>query len=151
MGDGILAYLLAVLAGVLNMLQSGSNATLNEKLGAGPVVPALVVYAAGALGVLAAWPFLGSSLEGITGRAGAVPWWGWIGGLLGAFYVVVTLTQAKAMGAGAFTAVTLTAAVVTSLVLDHWGLLGFEVRPLTALRVVGGVLMVAGVGLVARF
>ena len=45
---------------------------------------------------------------------------------------------------------TLTAAVVTSLVLDHYGLLGFEVRPLTALRVLGGVMMVAGVGLVAR-
>jgi transporter family-2 protein len=146
-----MAYLLAILAGILNMLQSGSNSTLNQKLDAGPVVPALVVYAAGALGVLAASPFIGKSTDGLLRNAGQVPWWGWVGGLMGAFYVVVTLTEAKAMGAGAFTAVTLTAAVVTSLVLDHYGLLGFEVRPLTMLRVLGGVLMVAGVGLVAKF
>ena len=144
-------YLLALVAGVLNMLQSGSNATLHQKLDSGPVVPALVVYLTGMLAVLAAAPFIGRSAEGVMGRLGEVPWWGWIGGAMGAFYVVVTLTQAKAMGAGAFTAVTLTAAVVTSLLLEHYGLMGFELRPLTALRVLGGVLMVAGVGLVARF
>lgn len=144
-------YLLAVVAGVLNMLQSGSNATLHQKLDSGPVVPALVVYVTGMVAVLAAAPFIGRSAAGAMGRAGEVPWWGWIGGAMGAFYVVVTLTQAKSMGAGAFTAVTLTAAVVTSLLLDHYGLLGFELRSLTPLRVLGGALMVAGVGLVARF
>ncbi|WP_338665137.1 DMT family transporter [Pararoseomonas sp. SCSIO 73927] len=146
-----MAYILAAIAGVLNMLQSGSNATLNERLGAGSVVPALVVYLVGILGVLAAAPFIGRPADGLLRHAGTVPWWGWIGGLLGAFYVVVTLTQAKAMGAGPFTAVTLTAAIVTSLVLDHFGLLGFEVHPASALRLLGGALMVAGVVLVARF
>ncbi|MCR0983914.1 DMT family transporter [Roseomonas populi] len=146
-----MAYILAAIAGVLNMLQSGSNATLNGKLEAGPVVPALVVYLVGILGVLAASPFIGKPAEGLLRNAGTVPWWGWIGGLLGAFYVVVTLTQAKAMGAGPFTAVTLTAAVVASLVLDHFGLLGFDVHPISALRLLGGALMVAGVVLVARF
>lgn len=146
-----MAYLLAIIAGVLNMLQSGSNSTLNQKLNAGPVAPALVVYLTGIVAVLIASPFIGRPLSGVLGRVGDVPWWGWIGGAMGAFYVVVTLTEAKAMGAGAFTAITLTAAVITSLLLDHYGLLGFEVRPLTALRIIGGVLMVAGVGLVARF
>ena len=144
-------YLLALVAGVLNMLQSGSNSTLNEKLEAGPVLPALAVYLTGIVAILAAAPFIGRPVAGVLDRVGAVPWWGWIGGAMGAFYVVVTLTQAKAMGAGAFTAITLTAAVVTSLVLDHYGLLGFDMRPLTGLRVLGGVLMVVGVGLVARF
>ncbi|WP_458094828.1 DMT family transporter [Roseomonas sp. WA12] len=149
-----MAYLLAAIAGILNTLQSGANATLHERLGAGPVVPALVVYAAGALGVLAAWPFLGGFGSGSGAalrQAGEVPWWGWVGGLMGAFYVVVTLTQAKAMGAGPFTAVTLTAAVVASLAMDHFGLLGFEVHPASAMRLLGGALMVVGVVLVARF
>ncbi|MBP0495196.1 DMT family transporter [Pararoseomonas indoligenes] len=146
-----MAYLLAAIAGILNMLQSGTNATLNDRLEAGPVVPALVVYLVGILGVLAAAPFIGKPAEGMLRNAATVPWWGWIGGMLGAFYVVVTLIQAKSMGAGPFTAVTLTAAVVTSLVLDHFGLLGFEVHPASALRLLGGALMVAGVVLVARF
>lgn len=146
-----MAYLIAVLAGILNMLQSGSNATLNEKLGVGPAVPALIVYAGGILSVLMLWPWLGKPLAPLAANAAGVPWWAWIGGLLGAVYVLTTLTVAKGMGAGAFTAVTLTAAIVTSLLLDRYGLMGFEQRPLTLLRGIGGALMVGGVLLVARF
>ena len=144
-------YVIAVIAGILNMLQSGTNATLHDKLKVGPVVPAIVVYAGGIVGVLAASPFLAKGTGTLATNAGSVPWWGWTGGLLGAVYVVATLTLAKNMGAGAFTAITLTAAIATSLVLDHFGLLGFEVRSLSTLRVLGGVLMIGGVALIARF
>lgn len=146
-----MAYLLAIVAGMLNMLQSGSNSTLNEKLGVGPVLPAIIVYAGGIIGVLAAAPFIGRSAGALAVNAPHVPWWAWIGGLLASVYVVATLTVAKGMGAGAFTAVTLTAAVVTSLVLDHYGLLGFEVRSMSIWRAVGAMLMIGGVGLIARF
>ncbi|MCI0752307.1 DMT family transporter [Teichococcus vastitatis] len=145
-----MAYLFAILAGILNMVQSGSNATLNEKLGAGPVLPGLVVYLGGILGLLLAAPFLWQPAGAALRNAGSVPWWGWIGGLLASGYVIATLTIAKGMGAGAFTAVTLTAAVVTSILLDHFGLFGFEVRAATGLRLLGGALMIAGVVLVAR-
>jgi len=146
-----MTYLFAILAGILNMLQSGSNSTLAQKLNVGPVVPALITYGGGMLAVLLASPWIGKPLDGLARNAATVPWWGWIGGLLASVYVVATLTVAKGMGAGVFTAVTLTAAILTSLVLDHYGLMGFEVRQLSTWRVVGGLLMVAGVGLIARF
>lgn len=75
-----------------------------------------------------------------------VPWWGWIGGLLGAVYVLVTLTSAP----DPIPPLTLTAAVVTSVLLDHFGLVGFEVRPLSLLRVPGCMLMIGWVVLIAR-
>ena len=57
-GRGV-AYLLAIIAGALNMMQGGANATLNERLNAGPVVPALVAYAGGVASMLVLAPFLG--------------------------------------------------------------------------------------------
>ena len=141
---------LALLAGALNTVQSGTNATLNKVLGQ-PVLAALAVYAGGVAGALLASPFLGLSWHGLGGRAAQVPWWGWIGGLLGAVYVLVTLTSAQKLGAGPYTALTLTAAVVTSVLLDHFGLVGFEVRSLSLLRVLGCALMVGGVVLIARY
>ncbi len=42
--------------------------------------------------------------------AGA-PWWAWTGGLCGALYVAGTLFFAARLGAGVFTALTITAGV----------------------------------------
>ncbi|ONH81777.1 hypothetical protein APZ41_018100, partial [Roseomonas mucosa] len=51
---------MALLAGALNTVQSGTNATLNKVLGQ-PVLAALAVYAGGVAGALLASPFLGLS------------------------------------------------------------------------------------------
>ena len=47
--------------------------------------------------------------------------------------------------------VTVTVAIVTSLVMDHFGLLGFEIHKAGLARIAGGILMVAGIGLIAAF
>ncbi|PZP47307.1 MAG: hypothetical protein DI601_04045 [Azospirillum brasilense] len=57
----------------------------------------------------------------------------------------------RKLGAGPYTALTLTAAVVTSVLLDHFGLVGFEVRSLSLPRVLGCALMIGGVVLIARY
>jgi transporter family-2 protein len=44
-----------------------------------------------------------------------------------------------------------TAAVVVSLALDHFGLVGFEEHRANPWRLLGAALMIAGVALVARF
>jgi bacterial/archaeal transporter family-2 protein len=44
-----------------------------------------------------------------------------------------------------------TAAVVVSLALDHFGLVGFEEHRASPWRLLGAALMIAGVGLVAPF
>lgn len=55
------------------------------------------------------------------------------------------------IGAAPFIGLTVTAAVITSLVMDHFGLLGFKVHAASVGRVVGACLMLAGLALVARF
>lgn len=144
-------FMIAIVAGIMNMVQAGANSTLNEKLGANPVVPALVVYLGGILGVLVAAPFFDKPVSIALHNATLAPWWSWIGGLLGAVYVLTMLVVAKSMGAGPFTAVTVTAAVVTGLVLDHLGWVGFEVHTINVPRIAGGLLMVGGVALIARY
>jgi bacterial/archaeal transporter family-2 protein len=47
--------------------------------------------------------------------------------------------------------VTLTASLLTSIALDHFGLVGFKPHPVTPLRGVGAGLLVAGIWLIARF
>ncbi len=81
----------------------------------------------------------------------AMPWWAVVGGLVGAVQVYAGLTLVTEVGAGAFMGFTVTAALLASLLIDHFGWLRMEQHALTPLRALGGLLLVAGVALIARF
>ncbi len=143
-----LLYVFVALAGALTAVETGANATLTKKLG-GPWWPAVFfsVLSLGCLAVAAAVaraPFPAGKLSG-------VPWWGWTGGVISALYIVSTLIAPGRLGSGLFTGLTVTAAIVTSIALDHFGLIGFPVHPAGVGRLIGGALMVAGLICVAVF
>jgi transporter family-2 protein len=144
-----LLYLFAIVAGALNTVQSGANVTLNKSLEQ-PILAALVVAAVGATVYLLAAPFMGLGVPSAE-KVAAVPWWGWLGGALGAVYVLSMILIAGRVGAAAFTGLTVTSAIVTSILLDHFGWLGFDVHVAGLWRLLGGVLMIAGLLLVCIF
>ena len=143
----ILIGLLAIMAGVLNTVQSGANATLNKSLEQ-PVMAALVVTAANVAVYLLASPFLGMSWPGAE-RIAQTPWWAWIGGALGAVYVLTAILFADRLGAAVFTGLTVTAGILTSIVLDHFGWVGFQQHTAGLWRIAGGAIMIGGLLLVS--
>ena len=142
--------LFAVLAGISNPLQSGSNSALNKAIGS-PVPAALIVYLVGGACVLACTPFLGLGTRGAGAKLLGLPWWAFIGGVCNALFLLCTLLVTRKLGSATFTTAVVIAAVITSLALDHWGLMGFPVRPATPLRLVGGLLAVGSVVMIAIF
>jgi transporter family-2 protein len=80
-----------------------------------------------------------------------MPWWAWLGGILGGCVVLAQFVVARKIGAAPFLGLLVTAGVVTSIVLDHFGWVGFEPHPASLWRILGGCLMVIGVALVAYF
>jgi len=80
-----------------------------------------------------------------------MPWWAPLGGLVGAFAVVAGLVYVGKVGAGAFAGLTITANILMSLVIDKFGLFGMQTHALSAGRMVGAALMVAGIALISRF
>lgn len=144
----ILFYIFAIAAGSGNPVQAGANAELNKGL-ARPIWSTLLVYAIGLAGVLILELIFREARPSFT--SGTLPWWAWTGGLLSIGSTVAGLTLAHKLGSGVFTGLNLTAALLSSVVLDHFGLLGFETHPASALRITGSALMVVGIWLVARF
>ena len=57
---------------------------------------------------------------------------------------------ADKIGAAAFTGITLTAGILLSVLLDHFGWVGFEEHRASWTRLLGVSLLVIGVALVAR-
>jgi bacterial/archaeal transporter family-2 protein len=82
---------------------------------------------------------------------GSMPWWAPLGGLVGAVAVVAGLIFVNKVGAGAFAGLTITANILMSLAIDHYGWFGIAEHPLNGWRALGAALMVAGIALVARF
>ena len=145
-----LLYGLAVFAGVLNAVQPGCNTVLKKGLEL-PFVAGITVAAVTFTSLLLAGLLFGQISWPSSERVAQVPWWGWVGGAFGAVYVMSMLLVAERVGAALFLGLTVTTAIVTSLVLDHFGWVGFKEHPVSVWRALGGLLMIAGLGLIAKF
>jgi len=81
---------------------------------------------------------------------GEVPWWGWLGGLVGAGYVTSVFLLLPQIGAAATIALTVAGQQLAGLAVDHFGLLRLPHRPVRAARLLGVLVLLAGVLLFQR-
>lgn len=146
----IWGYLLfALLAGAMLPFQFGINAQLARWIES-PVRATLVSFAVGTLALfVVAVPLLRGWPAGE--RLGAAPWWVWVGGLLGAFYVLGSIVTAPRLGAVTLVAAILAGQAIASLMVDHFGWVGFPEHPISPGRLAGVALVAAGVALVRIF
>ncbi len=149
MGVNWIMYLLAVAAGAMNPAQAGANAELRKSIDQ-PLFSAIAVYLSGLIGVLIIQFILRQPWPAAAKLAHA-PWWAWTGGVLSIAATLAGITFAQKMGSGVFTGISVTASLITSIVLDNYGWIGFKVHPASWPRALGCVLMVAGLWMVAKF
>lgn len=144
----LLAWL-ALVAGTCIPTQAGINARLSL-WARSPVLAAGISFLVGTLalaGYLLASRFPLPPLR----SAAEQPWWLWSGGVLGAFFVAVTIYLAPRLGAANMLAWVLTGQMTAAMFLDHFGLLGYPLHPFSAGRAAGVLLLVAGVLMIRIF
>jgi bacterial/archaeal transporter family-2 protein len=144
-----LLLLFAFVAGAALPVQFSINAVLRGFVG-GPAVAATISFFGGTLALIVvalalreSWP-LGEAVA----RA---PGWAWVGGLLGALFVLATIIVIPRLGAATTVGLILAGQVLASIVIDHFGLIRVPVHELNIPRLAGAVLIVIGVALVQRF
>jgi bacterial/archaeal transporter family-2 protein len=144
------AYLLfAFAAGVVLPFQAGINAELADWLGS-PVRAAFISFLTGTVLLLFAAALVFRPVPSLA-RLGDAPWWVWLGGALGAFYVLGSIVSAPKLGAATLIALIVAGQAVASVVVDHFGWVGFPEQHLSAGRLAGIALLGAGVVLVRVF
>ena len=148
-----IAIVIAIAAGVANPFQAGTNAELNKQMGH-PALAGVWVYLSGLVGLLviaaAMRQFAPAQLGRASAAAGQVPWWAWLGGLISIGSTMAGLLFAQRLGSGVFTSLSLTASLVTSVLLDQLGWIGFKQHSASPARLAGCALLIAGVWLVSR-
>lgn len=144
----LLLLVLAFLGGAVLPFQVGINSQLRQWLGS-PVLASLVSFAVGAAGLAVFALVLRLPVPGLN-RLSVAPLWVWAGGLLGAFYVFVTIFVAPRLGATVLAVLIVAGQVMTSLAVDHFGLAGFVRHPVTLWRLVGAAVVLAGVAMIRK-
>lgn len=141
--------LLAFVAGVCATTQAGINSQL--RLWANdPVLAAMISFAVGTAALLfyvlilrIPWPASKTICYS--------PWWIWTGGLLGAFLVAATIVLVPELGAATMMAIMISGQMIAGVILDHFGLAGYEEHPANIWRCIGAVFVVAGVVIIKKF
>jgi bacterial/archaeal transporter family-2 protein len=142
-----LAVGLAAAAGVFVGLQAPVNARLGREVGT--FQAATISFTVGTIALILVASLSSGGLSNI-GHVSRAPWWALIGGLLGAFYVTVALVTVRTLGLSALTAIVVSGQLAIAVVVDRFGLLGIARQQIAWPRIVGLVLLLAGVLLVVR-
>lgn len=142
------AVALTAFVGGMIALQAPINSGLGRAVGS--FQAAFVSFLIGTLALC----LIAATARGGLGQlreVGSVPAWYYLtGGLLGAAYVTTVLVTVRSLGAGGVTAATVAGQLSMSMVVDQFGWLGVERSPITALKVLGVLLLALGTFLIVR-
>ena len=144
----LLPLLLAILIGAGLPVQAGVNSQLRTGLGS-PVLAAAVSFFVGTIALAGLAAAQRAALPGAVVLT-RIPWWAWCGGLLGAVYVAASIVLVPRLGAATLAAAIVAGQMAAALVLDQFGLVGYARHPLSLPRLLGALLLLAGVYLVQR-
>ena len=137
-----------ILAGSALSFQAGINLQLQRAWAQSPLLAACLSFLVGALALFAVVLLTRTPIPPLPKKW--VPWH-WIGGFFGAFLVLMTVIAAPRLGATAMIALVLAGQIGISLVLDHFGLIGYARKRLSWRRASGALCLAAGVLLIQVF
>jgi len=140
---------IAIVAGSLMVVQAACNGALEKALDR-PVTVGIVSLGMG-MTALALAGLVSNQFELSLGRAAQAPWWAWFGGICGGIALLSQPIAAPRLGAAMYIGLFVTASTVASVIVDHFGWLGFPEHAAGAGRIAGCVLMVLGIALVSLF
>lgn len=129
--------------GIALTFQTAINSQLREYLNS-PLQAALFSFLIGtiALSVLVFFqPVAKPNWQTLT----QLPWFLWLGGLLGVYAMSMSIYSAPKLGLLSLSGLIIFGQIVMSMCLDHFGLLGTEKTAINWQRLLGGVVIFIGV------
>jgi transporter family-2 protein len=149
MNNSIVFILLAVAAGAMIPFQSAMNAQLGKAVQS-PYYSALTVFIIAATGI-SLFILISRYAVPPIAQFAAAPKWSYLGGILGGAYILLIVICAPKLGIGNVTVLVLLGQILSALIIDQFGLLHSAIHALNWQRIMGIILVVAGVYLVKKF
>jgi transporter family-2 protein len=129
------------------------QAVLNTRLGkqtGGPFIGSLLSFLVGLICLFIINLFANYTSLSHMKLLSVSPWYLWMGGLLGAIFVSCIIFVNQQQGVALTFALVVAGQIFISLLIDHFGLLGSIVRPVSIPKIIGALLIVAGLVLIKK-
>jgi len=139
---------LALVAGAAIPLNGAFNARLGAAI-ASPIHASMISFFIGTL-VIAAYALATRQTVSWTSLA-SVPWYGWLGGVVGAFSLTVIILTYPKLGPGLGFGLVVAGQLLMSLMLEHFNVLVAQPHPISGFRVIGLALVLGGVVMIRMF
>ena len=137
-------YLLALIAGLMLPIQVAFNSRLTSFSGS-LVVSSLVSFVVGTLALIVYSIANPGLLNKASLQIWGAPTYAWLGGLVGAFFILTSLIVTPKLGLTLALCLVIGGQLTMSVLMDHFGWFGFAVRPFTFVKGLGLLCVVAGV------
>ncbi|MCF8318287.1 MAG: DMT family transporter [Haliscomenobacter sp.] len=139
---------MAFLSGAFLPIQAGLNAKLG-KAAESPVYASMLSFAIGTLGLITYILITKQSMSWAGVRE--APAHVWLGGLLGAFYVTVIILAFPKLGPGLTFGLVVAGQMIISILLEHFNILVAQQNSMSFMKLLGVMLVVAGVIIIRKF
>jgi bacterial/archaeal transporter family-2 protein len=133
----------ALVTGAAIAVQALANTRLRVALGT-PVWAAVAQFVVG-LVLLLGVAVVTRQPAPMMGGLARMPLWGWLGGAVGALFIVVSIVLTPRLGTAVTLATITVGQTIAALVLDHYGWLGSPVIRLSLPRVLGAACLLLGI------
>lgn len=140
---------LAVLTGVAMATQATVNSKLTSYVES-PIAAGFISFAVGTFALFALMLLTGVPLSSLTLSKNAPPIT-WIGGFLGAFFVLVMASAVPRIGVALAFSLAIGGQMFVALAIDHFGWLDVPEKPINIWRIVGAALIMVGIILIRKF
>jgi transporter family-2 protein len=140
---------LAFLIGISNAVQSGVNVQLRESIN-NPILAAITSFFVGLVVLLIAFACFNQSPVPSFADLKQISWTRFMGGVLGAFYVLTVIFIIRHIGSANMICLVVAGQMVAVMTIDHFGLQGFAVHQISLPRILGAILLIVGVYLIVK-
>ena len=137
--------LVVFMGGIAVSIQAGVNGGLGKQIGV--IEGTFLSFLIGTITLFIMMLIFGKgNLLNVT----TVPKWQLIGGLLGAFYVYTLVLTVPKIGVASAIISVIVAQLITSSLIDHFGLLGMKQIPIDGQRILGFLFLIAALFLFTK-
>ncbi|KAG2189004.1 hypothetical protein INT44_004146 [Umbelopsis vinacea] len=162
LSNPIFSGFLLIVAGCALAIQAGANANLNKY--GGRSFATVISFLTGLIVVLLFFvidvtalrtPLPNSNLKAmllkIRNNCSEAPWYAWIGGICGGYYVIINVLTVPRLGTATVLSIFVCAQIIFASIIDHFGLLGVAQRDYTVWRILASLGLVGCVVVIAKF
>ncbi|QHT66007.1 DMT family transporter [Rhodocytophaga rosea] len=142
-------YVLALLAGTAVAVQTGANAQLRLIVHS-PIITACISFLVGTTVLLLYVLIANRQYIPEFSVVSQISWWKWIGGIMGVIYITTVVVVAPKIGAANTLGFIVAGQLISAVLFDHFGWIGFDVRPISLWRILGVIFLILGVFLLRK-